>query len=456
MKAGTSIKQLEELTSVFSLFNSTTERLTQAYSKLEDDVVRINNELDAKNEALRQKIDEVNHVRSYLENILQSMSTAVIALDLQHRVTLINRCAEHILGCTREMIISKHIAHILVFEAAQWKEIFELCVQNSNSDEKETVVVTPANEKITVGIAMSAIRNRHDQTTGYLVLFRDLRELKGLQEKVRRADRLASIGEMAARVAHEIRNPLGGIEGFASLLVRELESDTSKQQLAHYILQGAQSVNHIITNLLDYARPIHLKKELFSVREAVFDVFGNITAVKQDTPADIIMPNDSHDVQVFGDRIMIQQAIWNILVNGIDAMRSAGAPMILRVDYQTVFIRKRSLSHETLLYFEHSLNACNENIVTYAPDRNELDLSCWSSISISDGGQGISKELFEKVFFPFFTTKENGSGLGLSTVYKIVEEHNGKIGVRSEQGKGTCFTLFFPCPQEQRRVPHEH
>jgi len=433
---------IDQLAQAFTFFNSTTEKLTQAYNNLEEEVARINNELELKNIELSEKIKEIDNIKSHLENILFSMASAVIATDLQMRVTVINNAAVSLLKTDKMYCEQINLCEILHTEESDIFEIIELLKNDKLSGEKEVIIVSKDQEIIPAGISGSTIINSSGERIGYIILIHDLRQIRKLQEKARRADRLVALGEMAARVAHEIRNPLGGIEGFASLLVRILENDPQNQRLADYIVQGAKSVNHIVTSLLNYARPIYIKKDYFSLHEALFEVCDNINGEKRKRNLNIsVETNNENDTQVYGDKILFQQVLWNLITNGFEAMGNSGR---ITVSHK-VSGRLREQSYESaLLYYQDKLLQCESVYFLKKLSDTNPDASCWHSITIKDSGCGIPQTIRDQIFYPFCTTKENGTGLGLSTVYKIIEEHGWKIGVNSEPGRGTWMSVFLP------------
>ncbi|MDX9703435.1 MAG: ATP-binding protein [Candidatus Auribacterota bacterium] len=437
---------VDQLAAAFSYFNANTEKLTNAYNKLEQEVARINAELEKKNNQLQQKITEIDHVRSHFENILHSMGTAVIAIDLNEKITVINRCAEELLGIDSSACAGRPFGQLVTLDKITSTGLSALLKSDQPLFEREAALLCKNGDSIAVGVSMSLIRNSKDDTIGYLLLLRDLREIKKLQAKARRADRLVALGEMAARVAHEIRNPLGGIEGFASLLVRILESDKENQRMAAYIMEGVKSVNHIVSSLLDYARPVHIKKSFFPIREIIYDVARMIETspnIDKKNIKIIAEFNGDNDPVMYADRVLTQQIIWNLLVNSIQAMDHPGdvviscgkrGPLKHAVEDSTLLYHENSFVHDDSMYFYGFGEA------TW----NTGEIHFWNVLSVTDQGTGIDPQIKDKIFYPFYTTRENGTGLGLSTVYKIIEEHGGKISVKSQAGRGACITLYFP------------
>lgn len=433
---------VDQLAQAFSFFNSTTEKLTEAYNKLEEEVARINDELELKNIELSQKIKEIDNIKSHLENILLSMTSAVIATDLDFRTTVINDAAAFLLKINKTNCEYINIREIIRAEDTDLSDIMELIKNDKLSAETEIMLVNREGDVIPSGISGSTIINSTGEKIGYIILIHDLRQIKKLQEKARRADRLVALGEMAARVAHEIRNPLGGIEGFASLLVRVLDREPENQRLASYIVQGAKSVNHIVTSLLNYAKPIYLKKDCFSIQEALFEVCETINNDQSKQNLKIAFEvNPENDTQIYGDKILFQQILWNLLSNAFDSINNSGRIIVNhKISGQ---LREQSFE-SALLYYQDKLQHCDSVYFHKRLPNSIPDASCWHCITIKDSGCGIPQMIRDQIFYPFCTTKENGNGLGLSTVYKIIEEHGWKIGVNSEPGRGTWMSIYLP------------
>lgn len=446
--------QIAHLTDAFEYFNATTERLASAYKKLEDEFAGINVELEKKNRQLQQKIEEVDHVRSHLENILHSMTTAVIAVDLDLHITVLNRAAEQMFAVDSNSCTGAALHTVLKLDNCAPEDITKHICGTNTLQEREELLKTCSGEHIVIGISASAIKTGQDVLIGYMVLIRDLREIKELEEKARRSDRLAALGEMAARVAHEIRNPLGGVEGFASLLIRILENDPSNKELAQYIVDGVRSVNHIVSSLLDYARPVYVRKEYFSVDELLGEIASmihNASDIEYPVRFDVVSEADESG-QIFADRVLLQQVLWNLVRNGMQAVEPHGS---IRVSYkQNGPLSAGQRVDNVLLYSDSVLS--ETDVQYFQPQRivSDRTIPFWHVFTITDNGAGISEQMLPKIFYPFCTTKENGTGLGLSTVYKIVEEHSGKIGVKTKQGIGTSFTVYLPgyaVLQEEKR-----
>ncbi len=229
-------------------------------------------------------------------------------------------------------------------------------------------------------------------------------EMQRLQKQALLADRMKELGEMAASVAHEIRNPLGGIQGYASLLYRDLAELPAKQKMVEPILEGAKALSRLVERVLDYSKPLEMHLVSTDLGAFVQEVI-HLIQVDPCLPPNIEIEKDLLEKPLFVplDGALMRSALLNLLYNAIQAMPSGGTLSLA---------------------------------ISKTKDR--------AQIAISDTGVGILPEHLEKIFSPFFTTKEKGTGLGLSETYKIVQLHFGTLEVRSAPGKGSTFTLHLP------------
>jgi signal transduction histidine kinase len=229
---------------------------------------------------------------------------------------------------------------------------------------------------------------------------RELQEKNRQLEELRRKDRLAALGEMAATVAHEIRNPLGGIQGFAGLLERDVPQDDPRRRLVEKIIVGTRNLDRVVNELLEYTRPIELSLETIDARALVDSAIGYLSIVP---PGVIVMNDVPANITVRGDAHKLRQVLLNVLQNALQSIEGSGAV--------TVSVRQ---------------------------DRSR------TMIVFHDTGCGIAAEHLAKVFMPFFTTREKGTGLGLAVAAKIVESHGGAMDVTSAPGAGSTFTVALP------------
>jgi PAS domain S-box-containing protein len=269
-----------------------------------------------------------------------------------------------------------------------------------------------------IGYTLSLVRDDHGDAIGAALFFKDLTHVEQLEERERLRDRLAAVGEMAATVAHEIKNPLAGIEVMAGLLRRQLHDNREALPLVGEIINEAKMANAIVQEVLDFVRPVRLQMErtslLQSIQNAVTVADGKVRrgeiSVRYDVPVEI--------PPIKGDQHQLTQVFANLLINAYEALEGRGS----------VGIAAR-LAHDM-------------DDGALLPDGHEPVATV--VVEVADDGPGVATELTDKIFNPFFTTKPQGSGLGLAIVRKIVDAHEGRIDMTSVPGRGTAFRVTLP------------
>jgi two-component system sensor histidine kinase HydH len=263
----------------------------------------------------------------------------------------------------------------------------------------------------TVPISVSAARiiNEIGDFVGQVLILRDLGEVRRLQNEVRRHEKLAALGGMAAGVAHEIRNPLSSIKGLASFFADQFEYGSDSQEAAVVMVQEVDRLNRVITELLDFARPTDLKRKSTDLASLVTRSLRLIQkeAANQNITINLQPEDDICPVRIDPDRMA--QCLLNLYLNAIQAMENSGTLTV----------------------------------------RISVDNDQYVHITVSDTGRGIHPEKLDKIFDPYFTTKKTGTGLGLAIVHKIVEAHQGQMKVKSTPGQGTSFTVIIPCQHRE-------
>jgi PAS domain S-box-containing protein len=369
---------IQALAAAFASFTKTTATLEEAYKRLEDRARTLDQELQARNR-------ELAITTEYLNSIMDSMSDGVIVVDEEGRITTFNHAANQILGFEPGEVSGARFTDVFhrEFQASAARQAVELRAKDGS--------LVPIHERT------APVEDRNRQRIGHVMVFQDLSEIESLRQQVRQKDRLAAIGEMAATVAHEIRNPLGGIRGFASLLERDIEPDDNRYRLVDKILTGTKTLDRIVNELLEYTRPVELRLKQLPCRDLVQRAIEEIDL--GDTAA--TMSNNVDPALVcLGDDHMLRQVLVNVLLNAVQSMGDGG-------------------------------------VVTITSDITDDIVR----ISLADTGSGILPEHLDHVFSPFFTTKEKGTGLGLAAAAKTIESHGGTITVESTPGNGATFHI---------------
>ena len=344
-------------------------------------------------EVLRKKAeDRATAIEGYNENILQSVPSGVISFDDEMKITKVNLAAEKILEISSEMVTGKH--HALVLN----KPITDFLHDRKIIERGETSYTTPSGKRIWLGLTLSPLKNSEGSVIGQILVFTDLTHLKAFESQVKLRDKLMSLGEISAGIAHELRNPMGVIAGYTKLLSKRI--DTLLKPTVDSISKEIMVMDRIISDFLSFARPPELSIFNIDLKLIFENSVTSITAGRND----IRFNPDIHTLPpIKGDEVLLRQAFINLVQNAVEAMPQGG-----------------------------------ELMIKVAPSTgNVLD------ISVSDTGHGISENIKDKIFLPFFTTKEKGTGLGLAIVHKIIVSHGGNIFIESSE-KGTTFRIKLP------------
>jgi two-component system sensor histidine kinase HydH len=344
----------------------------------------------------------LGRMRTYTENVIESMADGLVSVDREGRIVTLNRQAGDILGAGRASLSGRKITEIL------GDGIGGLLVA---SDEqplvrgREIEFSGKQEGKIPLSVSVAPLKDDGGQEMGAVLLIRDLREIRALQEKVARGERLASLGRLAAGMAHEIRNPLSSIRGFAQYFAKRFSGQTEEQGYALVMVKEVDRLNRVITDLLDFARPKEPRREiclLVTIAEQALNLLD------QELKSHKVVVTKHYEADlppIMVDRDQITQIFINLLLNALESMPEGGE---IRIDMRRMV----------------------------APPGAE--------VLIADRGSGIPEEDLSKVFDPFFSRKRKGTGLGLAIVHQIVTGHGGEIGVDSRPGEGTQFRFRLP------------
>ena len=288
-------------------------------------------------------------------------------------------------------------------------------------------------DELHLGVVAYVLRDDGGQPQGHVVVFQDVTEVVAMERDLRRSERLAAVGELSASIAHEIRNPLAAIQGAIQTLCRvqsQLDGNVEAKRLVDIAVCEVDRLNQLISDFLMYARPGPCNPEPVEVAEAVGEVIELFESVRPD--AVIVDFSVETGLRVFADPAQLRQVLWNLVLNASQAMPEGGKLRISANEIDGGAPQEGSLSGRNGSLGKHKLKSGHNK-----PDR------C-VEIVIADEGVGVPASELDQVFEPFFTTKRDGSGLGLSTVHRIVEDHGGSIRVNSAVGSGTMIRVRLP------------
>ena len=349
---------------------------------------------------------------SFFRDLVWSLRNGVLAVMRDGTVTVMNDVAYQILGLKREPSdIGKPFKEVLrdqqdicrivsaAFELSHLPNRAELRLKNTGK---------------VIGYTLSQVRDKDGEVTGATLFFKDLTRVEQLEERERLRDRLAALGEMAAAIAHEVKNPLAGIEVMAGLLKRQLADSPDAQSILGDIIKEAKMANAIVLEVLDFVRPIRLQVEKISVTDAIRDSVSAAESHATRGNVSVDVRCQDHLPAIQGDPHQLRQIFTNLLTNAFEALGGTGTVAIVATGY-------------------------NED----GPAGGEAQ-GPMVQIEVTDNGPGMPADVLDKIFSPFFTTKPQGSGLGLAIVRKIVDAHDGRIDVGVLETGGTRFRVTLP------------
>jgi len=368
-----------------------------------------------KEEELKKRIIDYRQLERLYKHIVQNVVSGLITVDGGGRITSFNRMAEEITGRKFEEVYQEDIDSLFPGLSAWSRSVGGNPGEGENRLpflRWETRFTRKDGAHLILGFSLSPLKDSDEREMGNILIFQDLTRLREMEEHVKRSDRLAAIGKMAAGIAHEIRNPLASISGSIEILKEELGDSTQNRTLMGIVLREIQRLNSLIADFLLFARPISPGRERIHLNRLFEEIFQMLANSPEFSALIRLETQFEDDLYIQGDPNQVRQVFWNLLVNAAQAMPEGG---LLRVRARKAFPR-----------------------APVPGGRN------YGEVSVIDSGMGIGEEAIGKVFDPFFTTKEKGTGLGLSIVHSIVESYGGKITVQSQRGRGSVFTVVLP------------
>ena len=328
------------------------------------------------------------------QNIIESLTSGMITLDLEGRIISINRTGLEILGINGEdRILGKDLARFMS----------GLHLEDLVSKKREQMLYTaPDGRMVTLGFSTSELKDTEDKTQGYIIIFQDLTEVKELEDRLRTSEKMALLGQLAAGLAHELRNPLSAISGAVEILGSDVKPTEENLRLVRMATQEVERLNLLVEDFLILTMPIQKLTTQVDLGLIISDTVESFTKTIRRGNIEIINQAEK-GIYVQADSYRLKQAVWNLLLNSVDAMPIGGL----------IMIKSRTEENSAI-------------------------------IEISDEGKGVDENFISRIFEPFFTTKEVGTGLGLAIVQKVIEGYNGNINVISSRGSGATFVITLP------------
>ncbi|MEO8840565.1 MAG: ATP-binding protein, partial [Kofleriaceae bacterium] len=335
------------------------------------------------------------------QDIVRSLSSGLITITPDGTILSANAVAGDILRIPQHALAGRPVDHVMPGVSVLIAD---------NRQRADLAIPTPSHQMVMLGVTVSPLRDVRDEVIGRVINFQDLTDLRRLELHARRAERLATVGQLAAGIAHEIRNPLASISGSIELLGSSAETSEDDRTLMQIVNREVQRLNVLIGDLLDYANPRPSEPVDFDLGSLVEETLR--VARTEAAFAEIEVIDDiARPLEINADPAKLRQVVWNLVRNARDAAAAGGK-------HVHVVVSRRG-----------------DDAV----------------ISVRDDGPGISKELVARIFDPFVTTKQKGTGLGLATSHAVVAELNGRIDVETEAGTGTMMIVTLPINASARR-----
>jgi PAS domain S-box-containing protein len=381
--------------------------------------------LQAANHELDAQLKEVSKLERYNARILEAMTNGLITLNMDGRIVKWNEMAARITGYHVGEVEGRLCQELFASSPSFVRILLDGIQRQVVCWDRSVSFVRPDGHEVPLEINTSLLEDETGQTTGLLGIFRDLSLVRELEQRLRRADRLAAVGRMAATVAHEIKNPLVALKTFVDMVPRRAKDPAFIARFRDIVPKEVDRVNAIMEDLLDLSRPPRLSPRPLHVEEVIrrcIALHEHQAAERGITLVEELAPDLA---QVRADPEYLLRALGNLTINAIQAM-SAGGTLTVRSGN-----REPWQPTPTTKTLQGDLGAANAT-----------QPFVW--ISVTDTGTGMTPEQLDSLFTPFFTTKEKGTGLGLALTHKIIEEHQGYLHVESQFGVGSTFTILLP------------
>ena len=348
----------------------------------------------------------LNEMKVYTSKLLETMDNAVISVDNKGKIKTFNRKSEEIFNKKKEEVLNKDCQEVLNLNILG-ESIFKKSLLEKKNISQEIILEEKGLKKKILDLNSSFLTDESGGITGVVAAIRDVTEIKDLNEEIARHKRLAALGKLSSGIAHEIRNPLSSIRGLAQFVYNSFSKTDERKEDLNTIIQEVDRLNKLVVQVLDFAKLKKPNLTRFSLNDLIRKIAELLKLEIKDKQIKFSLELSPDISQIQADEDQVRQILMNVIINAIQAIPKEGEVKIK--------------TEKALLGGESAVK-----------------------LIIKDSGIGITEKDFNQIFDPFFSTKDQGSGLGLSIVYKLIETHQGKIKVESKEGKGTKFVIFLP------------
>jgi two-component system sensor histidine kinase PilS (NtrC family) len=361
----------------------------------------LGNELKRSRIQVEKRETDIKVLEDFNRNIIENIGSGIITTDREGKTSYVNRMAIKILGLSREEMLGKQLEEIIPGLDVNPEKT------PGRGERYELPFKRKGGQQMFLGFSFSALRDHEGRELGKILIFQDLTMIKDMEERVKLADRLAMLGELASGLAHEIRNPLASIAGSAQILNDGDDVDDENRVLLEIIEKESSRLNNLIKDFLTFAKPDVKDIENVDLTRLCEEVIKALSVSGASSEKVTFSLDVKKKPFVHGDSEKLKQVIWNLLLNAVQAVG-------------------------------------NEGMVTVFVDVKSVQNKRYGCVTFEDTGPGISPDCVDKVFVPFFTTKEGGTGLGLAVTSRLVQFHNGFIKVDKNKRDGARITIYLP------------
>jgi len=393
--------QILELIKLFEGFTQASSSFAKSYNALEQRIAQLSSQLEEQSRLLER-------TEGFLSSVLAHVPVGIVVLDLDGRISLFNEEAERLTHFKAVDVVSQPYGDVFPVDVNEPDSALFTLTNGTIIDSHEKILRTEEGHEMPIRFSTSWIHGDDGKPMGVLEVIEDLRPIRDLQQRMQQSANLASLGEMAAQVAHELRNPLAGVQGFAQFLMEDLDEEHPARPIANKIISGVKDINQIASRLLEFTRPMapsFSSVDLIKLLSQEVELIMSEVDQNENCEIEFDEKFPTERIQVECDPVLMKQVFLNVLKNSIQFLPDGGK-VIVKLKWDLLRNRVR--------------------------------------ITFIDSGPGIKQENLQKIFNPFFTTRTKGTGLGLSMVKKILDAHHGSVFVSSEEEEGATFVIELP------------
>jgi len=368
------------------------------------DLMQVSTKLEEAYRVLEERAVQLISIQDYTQSIVRSVTSGVITVGPDGSVATLNPAAERMLGTSEDVVVARTIRSVFKDDGGLAADVAKVLEGRVPRTLRDVTIVTRSGKTVHAQASVSRMRDIGGRKLGAVVTIEDVSEIKTLTDQLIRADRLAAMGELTAGVAHEVRNPLGIIRASVQLMEESGENRAKVHDAAEVIKHEIDRLDRVIKALLDFGRPSVPTMRPVEIRRVLEEVVLFTRKFADRSRVEIVEEYAEDVPDVMGDPEQLKQVFVNLISNAVQAMAEDGGTLTVSVGFEDEFVYVR----------------------------------------FSDTGPGIPSDSVGKVFDPFFSTRDDGTGLGLTIVHRIVDEHGGHIEVTSDASTGTAFTVHLP------------